>query len=138
MDDRVHNIRPGQLASIIYTSGTTGTPKGVRLTHEAWTYTAAAVDALNILGPDDLSLLWLPLAHSFGKVMLALPLLIGFPTVIDGRVEKVGENLAAVRPTFMGAVPRIFEKTHARIEGMIAEEGGLKKTDLRLGDRGRP
>src|SRR5271157_5614768 len=127
VDDRVHDIRPGQLASIIYTSGTTGTPKGVRLTHGAWTYTAAAVDALNILGPEDLGLLWLPLAHSFGKVMLALPLLIGFPTVIDGRVEKVGENLAAVRPTFMGAVPRIFEKTHARIEGMIAEEGGLKK-----------
>ena len=127
VDDRVHDIRPGQLASIIYTSGTTGTPKGVRLTHGAWTYTAAAVDALNILGPEDLGFLWLPLAHSFGKVMLALPLLIGFPTAIDGRVDKIVDNLAAVRPTFMGAVPRIFEKAHARIEGMIAEEGGLKK-----------
>ena len=127
VDERVHHIRPGQLASIIYTSGTTGTPKGVRLTHEAWTYTAAAVDALNILGPDDLNLLWLPLAHSFGKVMLALPLLVGFPTAIDGRVDKIVDNLAEVRPTFMGAVPRIFEKAHARIEGMIAEQGALKK-----------
>ena len=127
VDDRVHDIRPGHLASIIYTSGTTGQPKGVRLAHEAWTYTAAAVDALNILGPDDLSLLWLPLAHSFGKVMLALPLLVGFPTAIDGRVDKIVDNLADVHPTIMGAVPRIFEKAHARIEGMIAEQGGLKK-----------
>ena len=96
-------------------------------THEAWTYTAAAVDALNILGPDDLNLLWLPLAHSFGKVMLALPLLVGFPTAIDGRVDKIVDNLADVHPTIMGAAPRIFEKAHARIEGMIAEQGGLKK-----------
>ena len=59
--------------------------------------------------------------------MLALPLLIGFPTAIDGRVDKIVDNLAAVRPTFMGAAPRIFEKAHARIEGMIAEEGGLEK-----------
>jgi long-chain acyl-CoA synthetase len=97
------------------------------LTHSAWTYTAAAVDAVNIFGPDDLNYLWLPLAHSFGKVMLALPLLIGFPTAIDGRVDKIVDNLTELRPTVMGAVPRIFEKTHARIEGMIAEQGGLKK-----------
>ena len=127
VDDRVRDIRPGQLATLIYTSGTTGRPKGVRLTHSAWTYTAAAVDAVNIFHPDDLNYLWLPLAHSFGKVMLALPLLIGFPTAIDGRVDKIVDNLTELRPTVMGAVPRIFEKVHARIEGMIAEQGGLKK-----------
>jgi long-chain acyl-CoA synthetase len=127
VDERVGGIRPEHLGSIIYTSGTTGRPKGVRLTHAAWTYTAAAIDALNILGPDDLNLLWLPLAHAFGKVMLALPLLVGFPTAIDGRVDKIVDNLAAVRPTIMGAPPRIFEKAHARIEGMIEEEGGFKK-----------
>ncbi|MFZ2178582.1 MAG: long-chain fatty acid--CoA ligase [Rhodococcus sp. (in: high G+C Gram-positive bacteria)] len=125
--ERIHEIRPEQLASIIYTSGTTGKPKGVRLPHSAWTYTAAAVDALHILGPDDLNYLWLPLAHAFGKVMLALPLQIGFPTAVDGRVDKIVENLAVVHPTFMGAAPRIFEKAHARIEGMMAEEGGVKK-----------
>lgn len=126
--ERVASIGPGQLASLIYTSGTTGRPKGVRLTHEAWTYTAAAIDSLNILGPDDLNFLWLPLAHAFGKVMLALPLQIGFPTAIDGRVERIVDNLAALRPTIMGAAPRIFEKAHARIEGMIAERGRLTKT----------
>ncbi|MGO9926394.1 MAG: AMP-dependent synthetase/ligase [Mycobacterium sp.] len=125
--DRVAAIGPDQLASLIYTSGTTGRPKGVRLTHGAWTYTAAAIDALNILGPDDLNFLWLPLAHAFGKVMLALPLQIGFPTAIDGRVERIVDNLATLRPTIMGAAPRIFEKAHARIEGMVAEQGMLTK-----------
>ncbi|WP_407689670.1 AMP-dependent synthetase/ligase [Mycobacterium sp. HUMS_1102779] len=125
--ERVAAIGPDQLASLIYTSGTTGRPKGVRLTHGAWTYTAAAIDALNILGPDDLNFLWLPLAHAFGKVMLALPLQIGFPTAIDGRVERIVDNLAALRPTIMGAAPRIFEKAHARVEGMVAERGLLTK-----------
>ncbi|ORW85928.1 AMP-dependent synthetase [Mycobacterium sp. IEC1808] len=127
VEERVAAVGPDQLASLIYTSGTTGRPKGVRLTHGAWTYTAAAIDSLGVLGPDDLNFLWLPLAHSFGKVMLALPLLIGFPTAIDGRVEKIVDNLAVLHPTVMGAAPRIFEKAHARIEQMIAEEGGLKK-----------
>lgn len=126
--ERVAAVGPGQLASLIYTSGTTGRPKGVRLTHGAWTYTAAAIDSLDILSPDDLNFLWLPLAHAFGKVMLALPLQIGFPTAIDGRVERIIDNLATLRPTIMGAAPRIFEKAHARIEGMVAEQGRLRKT----------
>ncbi|HZE15570.1 MAG TPA: AMP-binding protein, partial [Mycobacterium sp.] len=125
--DRIAAVGPGQLASLIYTSGTTGTPKGVRLTHAAWTYTASAVDAVNVFRSDDLNLLWLPLAHSFGRVLLMVSVSVGFPTVIDGRVEKIVDNLAVVRPTFMAAVPRIFEKTHARIEAMIEQEGGLKK-----------
>ncbi|MGB8389858.1 AMP-dependent synthetase/ligase [Mycobacterium sp.] len=125
--ERVAAVGPGQLASLIYTSGTTGRPKGVRLTHGAWTYTAAAIDALGILGPDDLNFLWLPLAHAFGKVMLALPLQIGFPTAIDGRVERIVDNLATLRPTIMGAAPRIFEKAHARIEEMATEQGRLTK-----------
>ncbi|OBH86894.1 AMP-dependent synthetase [Mycobacterium scrofulaceum] len=127
VNDRVAAVGPEHLASLIYTSGTTGRPKGVRLTHGAWTYTAAAIDSLGILGPDDLNFLWLPLAHAFGKVMLALPLQIGFPTAIDGRVERIIDNLAALRPTIMGAAPRIFEKAHARIQDMAAERGRLRK-----------
>ena len=135
IEERVATIGADQLASLIYTSGTTGRPKGVRLTHGAWTYTAAAIDALNILGPDDLNFLWLPLAHAFGKVMLALPLQIGFPTAIDGRVERIVDNLAALRPTIMGAAPRIFEKAYARVEGMVADQGRLTKKmfDLAIG-----
>jgi long-chain acyl-CoA synthetase len=126
--DRVEAIRADQLATLIYTSGTTGKPKGVRLNHGAWTYTAAALDSLNVLSEKDLNYLWLPLAHSFGKVMTALPLLIGFPTVIDGRVDKIVDNLPVIRPTIMGAVPRIFEKVHSGVTSMMADESGFKKS----------
>ena len=126
--ERVEVIRPDQLATLIYTSGTTGKPKGVRLLQESWTYTATAMDAMGVLSERDLNYLWLPLAHAFGKVMLALPLAIGFPTVIDGRVDKIVENLAIIKPTIMGAVPRIFEKVHARINETMIKEGGVKKS----------
>jgi long-chain acyl-CoA synthetase len=98
----------------------------VRLLHSAWTYEAASVDTLGLLRPDDLQYLWLPLSHVFGKVLLTLPLQIGFPTAIDGRVDKIVDNLAVVRPTFMGAAPRIFEKAHARIVATGHGEGGIK------------
>src|SRR5699024_4418728 len=80
---RIDQLTPDHLATIIYTSGTTGRPKGVRLPHSAWTYEAAAVDSIGILSPQDLQYLWLPLAHVFGKVLLVLPLQIGFPTAVD-------------------------------------------------------
>ncbi|TPG16291.1 long-chain fatty acid--CoA ligase [Pedococcus bigeumensis] len=126
VDDRIDALTKDQLATIIYTSGTTGRPKGVRLTHDAWTYEAAAVDSIGILNPSDLQYLWLPLAHVFGKVLLTLPLQVGFPTAIDGRVDKIVDNLAVVQPTFMGAAPRIFEKAYGRITTMVATEGGVK------------
>ena len=127
VNERIAAIRPDQLATLIYTSGTTGKPKGVRLTQDSWTYTAAAMDSLGVLSDRDLNYLWLPLAHAFGKVMLSLPLAIGFTTVIDGRVDKIIENLAVIRPTIMGAVPRIFEKVHGKITETVVKEGGVKK-----------
>ncbi|HVD89388.1 MAG TPA: long-chain fatty acid--CoA ligase [Jatrophihabitantaceae bacterium] len=126
VDDRVAATTRDSLATLIYTSGTTGRPKGVRLLHSAWTYEAASVDSVSILRADDLQYLWLPLSHVFGKVLLTLPLQIGFPTAIDGRVDKIVDNLAVVRPTFMGAAPRIFEKAHARIVALGHGEGGIK------------
>ena len=126
IDARIDGTRHDQLATIIYTSGTTGRPKGVRLRHSAWTYEGAAVESINILSEDDLQYLWLPLAHVFGKVLLTLPLQIGFPTAIDGRIDKIVDNLAVVKPTFMGAAPRIFEKAYGRIQTMMADEGGVK------------
>jgi long-chain acyl-CoA synthetase len=67
------------------------------------------------------------MAHSFGKVLLSTQLACGFATAVDGRVDKIIDNLAIVKPTFMGAAPRIFEKAHARIVTMQAAEGGAKE-----------
>ena len=126
VDERIDHLQPTDLATIIYTSGTTGRPKGVRLLHSSWVYEAAAVQAIKILGPEDLQYLWLPLAHVFGKVLLTFPIQMGFPTAIDGRIDKIVDNLAVVKPTFMGAAPRIFEKAYGRISMMMEEEGGIK------------
>ena len=120
-------IGPDQLATLIYTSGTTGRPKGVRLKHRSWVYEGEAIKAQNILHEDDLQFLWLPMAHSFGKVLLSTQLACGFATAIDGRVDKIVDNLGVVKPTFMGAAPRIFEKAHGRIVTMTASEGGAKE-----------
>ncbi len=126
VDARIESTRPEQLATLIYTSGTTGRPKGVRLLHRTWTYQAASTRAMDILGPDDLQYLWLPLAHVFGKQLLTINLAVGFATAIDGRIDRIVPNLAVVRPTFMGAAPRIFEKAHAAIAMAMAAEGGAR------------
>ena len=116
-----------QLATLVYTSGTTGKPKGVRLLHSAWTYEGAAIESQDILDETDLQFLWLPMAHVFGKVLLSAQLACGFATAIDGRVDKIIDNLAIVRPTFMGAAPRIFEKAYARVVTTTAQDGGAKE-----------
>ena len=118
---------PGdRLATLIYTSGTTGKPKGVRLRHEAWVYTGAAISDMDLLGEDDLQLLWLPLAHAFGKVLISTQLACGFASAIDGRVDKIVENTGVVKPTFMGAAPRIFEKAYSRVVTTQQSQGGIK------------
>jgi long-chain acyl-CoA synthetase len=124
--ERVAAIQPEDLATLIYTSGTTGRPKGVRLQHRSWTYEGAAVAAIGILRSDDLQFLWLPMSHAFGKVLLNTQLAVGFPTAVDGRVDRIVENLAVVRPTWMGAAPRIFEKAYGRVTTMAHSEGKAK------------
>lgn len=126
VDETVDAVGPEDLATLIYTSGTTGRPKGVELPHRSWTYIGAAAEALDILSSEDLQYLWLPLSHSFGKMLEAVQLQIGFPTVVDGRMDKIVENLAEVHPTFMAGPPRIFEKVHARIVQTVEEGGAIK------------
>jgi long-chain acyl-CoA synthetase len=126
VDESVAAVRPEHLATIIYTSGTTGPPKGVELPHRCWTYIGAGATTLDILSPNDLQYLWLPLSHAFGKMLEVVQLQVGFPTAIDGRVDKLVENLAVVRPTFMAGPPRIFEKVHSKVVQTIEEEGGVR------------
>lgn len=126
IDTRIDALTPDRLATIIYTSGTTGRPKGVRLLHKSFIYEAASMDAAGLLSEDDVQYLWLPLAHIFGKILLTLPLQTGLTTAIDGRIDKIVDNLAVVRPTLMGAAPRIFEKAYGRISLMMEDEGGVK------------
>ena len=135
IEERVAAIGPTSLATLIYTSGTTGRPKGVRLQNDSWTYEGAVIEAGRTLSIDDLQFLWLPMAHSFGKVLLSTQLTIGFPTAIDGRVPRIVDNLAVVRPTFMGAAPRIFEKAYGRIVGMTEADGGVKLKIFRWAEK---
>jgi len=126
VDGVIATIEPDHLATLIYTSGTTGRPKGVELAHSCWTYEGACIDAVEILTLDDVQFLWLPLSHSFGKVLLAAMLQIGFATAVDGRVDKIADGLVEVQPTFMAGAPRIFEKVRARVIQTAIGEGGAK------------
>ena len=119
-------VKADSLATLIYTSGTTGKPKGVELTHSNWVYEAEGIRELGLLKEDDVQYLWLPLAHSFGKVLECAQVRIGFSSGIDGRVDKILDGMAAVKPTFVAAVPRIFEKVHAKVVGGAKDAGGLK------------
>ncbi len=125
-EQRARSVGPDALATLIYTSGTTGKPKGVELTHDCWVYEGEAIEALGLIRPDDRQYLWLPLAHSFGKVLVSAQLKIGFPTTVDGRIDKLVDNLAEVKPTFVAAVPRIFEKVHNKVVAGAVEGGGAK------------
>ncbi|MFK7927828.1 MAG: long-chain fatty acid--CoA ligase [Myxococcota bacterium] len=119
-------ITPDRLATLIYTSGTTGQPKGVMLTHDAWVYVTEAIDKQGFITPADKQFLFLPLAHVFAKIMQVLFIRLGVPTVIDGSIPDLIDNLAYGRPTWMGAVPRVFEKAYAKIVSNAHEAGGMK------------
>ncbi|MEU3476960.1 long-chain fatty acid--CoA ligase [Streptomyces sp. NPDC033754] len=124
--ERVAAITATQLATLIYTSGTTGRPKGVRLPHDNWSYMAKAIAATGLVTQDDVQYLWLPLAHVFGKVLTSGQIEVGHVTALDGRVEKIIENLPVVQPTYMAAVPRIFEKVYNGVAAKARAAGGAK------------
>ncbi|WKV16495.1 AMP-dependent synthetase/ligase [Janibacter limosus] len=79
-----------------------------------------------MLSAEDVHYLWLPLSHVFAKVLLLISTDVGMQTAVDGRIDKIVDNLGVVRPTFMAAAPRIFEKVYGKISLGMAEEGGAK------------
>lgn len=125
--ERVASIQPGDVATIVYTSGTTGTPKGVVQTHANH---LAALDALaQIPGvqPGDVHLLFLPLAHSFARVEAFMAVHRGLVTAFVESLDKLADDLREVRPDFIFAVPRVFEKAHARIAATVAAQPPLRR-----------
>lgn len=126
IEKTVASLTRDQLATLIYTSGTTGRPKGVRLVHDCWAYEAVAQEALGLLTQDDVQYLWLPLSHVFGKTLTSGHIKIGLVTVVDGRVDRIIHNLPVVKPTYMAAAPRVFEKVYNGIAGRARAEGGAK------------
>ncbi len=142
--DAVQAVDGDQPASFQYTSGTTGRPKGAILTHQGWTSNMASMHAADLAADDDVHFLWLPMAHIFGRVLIYLSIEAGIETAIDGRIDKIVDNLQDVKPTLMGAAPRIFEKAYAGVmaqfdgDGVKAKLGkvsialALKVTEQRL------
>jgi long-chain acyl-CoA synthetase len=125
LDRIIDAIAPERLATLIYTSGTTGRPKGVELTHDCWCYEGWAMAQIGTLQPQDKQYLWLPMSHSFGKILEVGLLQIGIPTAVDGNIQKIMENLGVLQPTFMAAAPRIFEKVYNKVVTGAREKGGV-------------
>jgi long-chain acyl-CoA synthetase len=113
--DQTREIRPGQLATIIYTSGTTGEPKGVMLSHHNLISNLMAGHTVVPVTADDVSLSFLPLSHSFERLVSYVYLAHGVTIVFAESMETVGRDLSLVRPTVMTGVPRVYEKFLARI-----------------------
>lgn len=104
-----------RLATIVYTSGTTGPPKGVLQTHGNHLASVEAVLRLGILREGDVDFFFLPLAHSFARLIEYLGLAAGTTTAFARSIDTLADDLAAARPHLVPAVPRIYEKLYARI-----------------------
>lgn len=114
------------VATLVYTSGTTGGPKGVRITHRNLAEGAANIlpFADEILGEDDSrTLLFLPLAHVLGRAVQLMCLHRGVQVAHSDRSEKLLEDLASFRPTWLLAVPRVFEKVYHGAAAKARAEG---------------
>jgi len=121
-------VAPGDTLTHIYTSGTTGDPKGCVLTHAnfaALTGSVARIEALFERG--DTVLLFLPLAHNFGRLVQYCGAEVGFTIAFCPEVADLPTAFARVRPTLFPTVPRLFEKAHAAVQASIAEATGPKR-----------
>lgn len=120
-------LNPQDTATIIYTSGTTGQPKGVVLLHEA--IASEVVDGFELFNvkKTDRALTFLPFAHVLGRIEHWGSCYNGHCIAYAESIEKIRLNMKEVKPDFMIAVPRIFEKVHAAIMAQI-ETQKLKQT----------
>ena len=126
--ERWSSVTPDDICTFIYTSGTTGPPKGCVISHGNYRSMLDMVLDVRALGDDELTYLYLPLAHSFA-------LLIQFGTVALGATLaywqrdplKIMADLAEIKPTYFPSVPRIFEKIYTAASAAAEKAGGMKK-----------
>ncbi len=129
-DDEVNlrraGLNPESLATLIYTSGTTGKPKGVMLTHgnflaECGNVVQGAADLF--LKPNGSTLLFLPIAHVFGRMIEIGAITAGLHLAHCGDINRLPQDLASFKPSFVLAVPRIFEKIYNGAEARADAAG---------------
>jgi long-chain acyl-CoA synthetase len=128
------------LFTYIYTSGTTGPPTACMIRHRNYYELVAVVDELEDLTVSaDLMLLYLPLAHNFGRLMHLSGPYVGFTIAFLPDPLRTADALLDVRPTVLPSVPRVYEKVHTAVLAKFDEETGLKRRiidwALRVGHR---
>jgi long-chain acyl-CoA synthetase len=129
LDDATAAISEDDLFTIIYTSGTTGPPKGCMLSNRNYHEMATVVDRMDetYYRPDDVMLLYLPLAHNYGRLMLLLGAHVGFTIAFLADPLRVAEALPQVRPTLLPSVPRVYEKVHTAVLAKFDAATGVKR-----------
>jgi long-chain acyl-CoA synthetase len=121
-------VTPADICTFIYTSGTTGPPKGCIISHGNYRAMLDMVNETSVIEPEDLTYLYLPLAHSFALLIQFGSFDLGTTIAYWERDPlKIMPNLAELKPSYFPSVPRIFEKIYTAATSAIEKEGGLKK-----------
>jgi long-chain acyl-CoA synthetase len=121
-------VTPQDICTFIYTSGTTGPPKGCIISHGNYRAMLDMVNEVSVIEDEDLTYLYLPLAHSFALLIQLGSFDLGTTIAYWERDPlKILPNLAEVKPTYFPSVPRIFEKIYTAATSGMEKEGGLKK-----------
>ena len=123
-----NEVSESDVLTFIYTSGTTGHPKGCVLTHGNWFAMADSVrQVAGFLTPDDVVLLFLPLAHNFARLVQFAGAAIGFRIAFCPDIVQVTRALTEVRPTVLPSVPRLFEMIYANVRSKLDEATGARR-----------
>jgi len=116
------------LFTFIYTSGTTGPPKGCMIRHRNYYEMARCIDDVpEFAFADDVMLLYLPMAHNFGRLMHLLGAHKGYTTAFCPDPLRVAEAMPAVRPTLLPSVPRLYEKVHTAVLAQFEQVHGPRR-----------
>jgi long-chain acyl-CoA synthetase len=127
-EERWRSVTPADICTFIYTSGTTGPPKGCIISHGNYRAMLDMVNENSVIESEDVTYLYLPLAHSFALLIQLGSFDLGATLAYWERDPlKILPNLAELKPTYFPSVPRIFEKIYTAATSGIEKEGGLKK-----------